>query len=1493
MATGGAIGTVNTGITFQNGATYNHNQNGGAIPTATWQTGSTCKVIAAITSQVNSTFTNSLSQNFYHFTWDCPSQTFGNVMLQGKLTTVNGDLTIANTGASTNKNIKLTLGFNGPTATACAVGGNFTISGGSQVVMGSGGNYTMTVAGNVILSSVNTSTAASTGNTPYTLNQSGSAAVTTLSVSGDFILNSGYLSLVGAAGNATLNIGRDLILNGGSVNKATGAANVNFVGTGSHTYTLGTATFAAGQAINYNVDAGSTLDLGTFALGSTAGNFTNNGTVIIRSTNISGAIEGNIPIQNRFFPGNASVIYQGAAAQFMGAGQPADGDVTTTINNAAGVTQVSDATIGGDLILQSGNLSLNNFRLTLGGNLTANSNTLVISPGASLDINGSGTFGALPISGGPDIANFSVNRSGGTVIVNNDLVVAGALDEFDGDLTVNGELTVVSALSQYAGTLTMGGTLNAVGTLNQFGGTLALNGHTLNVQGDYNADVAEIVSTSASSMIIDNAGTLPSLVHITGPMNTLSLKTTGGADFNVSTSTFAVTNLSLLEGAMNNSTGLSMVAGGTLTRSNGSMTASPGGTGMYNLVYTNSPDPIAAGSEFHATTNRVGNVTINGAAEVILTASRTINGTLTLATAGLNTTTGFTATLRGDLVAEVPTLAANMSFAGTTTISGSVAPELGNVTVQNAATLNLPAQLSVGGTLLINAGAIVNHNNGNVTLTSGTTQNVNANNAILYNLTVDKSVNTHVTLVSALRLAGRLTMTSFGSHFTSSGNLTLLSTADDTSGNASIGPLLNGTDVIGDVIVQRFMSAEGRIYRYLSSPVTNAPVSQMQDDFPVTGSFTNASTCTGCGTSPSLAYYDAATGAYVKYPVAINTETLQPGRGYSPFIRQGTSPSPGNGPVTWDVTGPINKGDVNLPIVHNPADAATWNLLGNPYPATVSWDSPDGWTKTNIGGIAIRDNGAGGTYLYWNNGVGDITDGLLATGQGFWVQTSGPGPVLTIHEQAKATSTGTFYREGEKNVLAVKLTRGTLWDRAYLRLHDEAILGDDRLDASKLTNDNFSFSTRFAGDTRRMAINSLNQIACGTELVLDLQFTKNSSGAFALNPTGSYTMDFDLTGSKFQPYKITLIDQYTGQQRLIADKASLSFTMTTDAASYATDRFKLVFEGANEPDLALATDGARTVCDNGDATVVVENSQSGFDYYLVGADNAALTAASAGNGGALSLTIPASSLTPGTNQIRVGVNSFCGGNTLTNTWQITRQVVAAPAVASASHCQPGSVELTASGAGDNGNYRWYQTLDATTAIGTGATYITPSIDKSRTYYASIVTAEGCEGARQPALAQIVMYDDVTITSTDTGLLTSSVQTGNQWYFNDQPINGATGATYKADKSGLYEVEVTIDGCPSKATLDYVVTGIDEVMASVSGYPNPAWKEVNISLTGPVQEINAVDITSVTGQSVGQVRLQGSSSEKNGTMNVEQLLQGVYLVKIQLPAKVMVFKFVKQ
>ena len=60
---------------------------------------------------------------------------------------------------------------------------------------------------------------------------------------------------------------------------------------------------------------------------------------------------------------------------------------------------------------------------------------------------------------------------------------------------------------------------------------------------------------------------------------------------------------------------------------------------------------------------------------------------------------------------------------------------------------------------------------------------------------------------------------------------------------------------------------------------------------------------------------------------------------------------------------------------------------------------------------------------------------------------------------------------------------------------------------------------------------------------------------------------------------------------------------------------------------------------------------------------------------------------------------------------------------------PGSVTLVSSGAPENATYNWYEDLTAQTPIEGqhSATFETPSLKKSKTYFVSIVNSLGCEG----------------------------------------------------------------------------------------------------------------------------------------------------------------------
>ena len=75
----------------------------------------------------------------------------------------------------------------------------------------------------------------------------------------------------------------------------------------------------------------------------------------------------------------------------------------------------------------------------------------------------------------------------------------------------------------------------------------------------------------------------------------------------------------------------------------------------------------------------------------------------------------------------------------------------------------------------------------------------------------------------------------------------------------------------------------------------------------------------------------------------------------------------------------------------------------------------------------------------------------------------------------------------------------------------------------------------------------------------------------------------------------------------------------------------------------------------------------------------------------------------------------------------------------ASRCGPGTVTLTASGAPAGGSYAWYTAATGGTPVATTASYTTPSLAATTTYYVSALSSPasgGCEGPRD-AVAAII------------------------------------------------------------------------------------------------------------------------------------------------------------
>ena len=130
----------------------------------------------------------------------------------------------------------------------------------------------------------------------------------------------------------------------------------------------------------------------------------------------------------------------------------------------------------------------------------------------------------------------------------------------------------------------------------------------------------------------------------------------------------------------------------------------------------------------------------------------------------------------------------------------------------------------------------------------------------------------------------------------------------------------------------------------------------------------------------------------------------------------------------------------------------------------------------------------------------------------------------------------------------------------------------------------------------------------------------------------------------------------------------------------------------------------------------------------------------------------------------------------------------------------------------------------------------------------------------------------------------------QWYFNGNPINGATGQSYTATQNGSYFVKVTNDiGCAGYSdTITIFPAGVynlGNTNQNISIYPNPAKNILYLSYSN-IKD-GSVTITDIAGKTLITEPLTNS-------INISKLAKGIYMCRISEGDKVIWYnKIVKE
>ncbi len=462
---------------------------------------------------------------------------------------------------------------------------------------------------------------------------------------------------------------------------------------------------------------------------------------------------------------------------------------------------------------------------------------------------------------------------------------------------------------------------------------------------------------------------------------------------------------------------------------------------------------------------------------------------------------------------------------------------------QGASTTVISNTLQISGSIITSGNLVAD--DGTIEMIGNSVQVIPQNsfaNNILDNLIINNPAG--VTLNGTLRITGMLSPKA--GNLQTSGFLTLASTATQAA-------LIDGTgngEVIGITSIERYIpSAFG--YKYFSSPFTGALVSEFSDDVDLNASF------------PAFYTYieNQATTGWVKY---VNPEgLLESGKGYA--VNFGTSILP----KTVTTSGQVTNGTVG-PIVlynHNEFYTTGFNLVGNPYPSPIDWNS-SGITKQNIDdALYFFDAGNTdpyiGTYSSYINGIssnGGQANNIIAAQQGFFIHvTDGSYPVegsITFTNAARVNNLNPVFH---KNTVVqpeslIRLSAGFLNSSVNDHMvvyfsNDARTEFDAAYDALKIMNTDTGVPNIYAitDESRELSINALPYPTAGT-YVVNLALTAKSKGTIIIKASEILNIP--------SGYKVFLKDAFTG--RIQDLNAYPEYRLEINNESFS-DRFKLIF----------------------------------------------------------------------------------------------------------------------------------------------------------------------------------------------------------------------------------------------------------------------------------------------------------------------------------------------
>ena len=426
--------------------------------------------------------------------------------------------------------------------------------------------------------------------------------------------------------------------------------------------------------------------------------------------------------------------------------------------------------------------------------------------------------------------------------------------------------------------------------------------------------------------------------------------------------------------------------------------------------------------------------------------------------------------------------------------------------------------------------------------------------------------------------------------FTQNGaNITLVSTSENTAGLVKLNTASDYNYLSGDFTVQRYYAAAEHGWKMVAAPIQSATLADWNDEFIYCGvldDFGNPVdySYSSCGSFYSVYSYNESNATptigdgfsevtLLSFGVSDATGTL--------IYTSGQTPSNPSGATTLSVTGTPEFRSFTKPITK---DNDGWNLISNPYPATLDWkNGSTGFYDVNSTSIddafyIYEANPSSGTARYKT-----ITAGAqdIPHSQGFWVKKTSAGDNdLTFNINQTIGTQPSFIKSnnGINNPLVIKSIYDSTgyFDDAEIKSASNYSSG---YDVGKEIFKLFAPYPEYASNIYFID-NSLNELhkICINNNTSDSLFFDVRIGSYA---SGNYTLEFENLKQFMIGSCIQMEDLHNGVITDLRQDSIYNFVSDINAPS---PRFKLQINVDYDINVSNATcfqDSSATVSLNG------------------------------------------------------------------------------------------------------------------------------------------------------------------------------------------------------------------------------------------------------------------------------------------------------------------------